>query len=100
MFPFKARKFVWLKTLKASARSCSLTGSPNWMFLNNEKSTRLVGGPSIVPRPPVFTLLPGITPVVGLVWKQAALKYCSNVCGAFAFGSHKVFGRLPAMIAG
>src|ERR1041385_5092939 len=94
------RKFVWLKMLKASARNWKITDSLKWKFLNNEKSTRLVGGPSIVPRPPVLTLFPGIVPVVGLVWKQAVLKYCSNRCGAFALGSHNVFGRLPAIIAG
>ncbi len=33
-------KFVWLKTLNASPRSCRLVLSPSLKFLKSEKSTR------------------------------------------------------------
>src|SRR5688572_33229768 len=92
-------KFVWLKTLKASPRSCRLTRSPKLILLNSEKSTRWVGGPSIVPRPVLLTTL-GATPVVGFSWKQFVLNHCKNVLGAPAFGSQSVLGRLPAISAG
>src|ERR1700686_4676355 len=93
-------KFVWLKTLKASARSCNRTFSPKRMFLNKEKSTRFVGGPLIMPRPALPTTFAAPVPVVGLGWKQAMLNHCSNVWGALAFGSQSTLGRLPAIIAG
>src|SRR2546423_6706056 len=35
----------------------------------------------------------------GFTWKQPVLKYRSNVCGAFAFGSQRTFGLLPATSA-
>src|SRR5256885_17031436 len=91
---------VLLKTLKASPRSCRVAFSPNRMFLNNEKSTRFVGGPLIIPRPAFPTTLATPVPVVGFGWKQEVSNQRSNVCGAFAFGSQSILGRLPAMIAG
>src|ERR1043166_9694913 len=71
------------------------------MFLKIEKSNRFVGGPLTVPRPVLLTTLPnGATPFVGFNWKHAVLNHCRNVCGAFAFGSQSVSGRLPATSAG
>src|SRR3954464_14303954 len=92
-------KFVWLKTLKASPRSCSRTRSLMRMFLNREKSNRFVGGPSMTPRPALPTKF-GKGAAVGFGWTHETLNHCSNVCGAFSFGSHSRFGRLPAMAAG
>src|SRR6185295_14286992 len=95
----KFRKFVWLKTLKASPRSWSLTFSPNRMFLNTERSNRCVGGPSMIPRPPLPTTL-ATGGAVGVFSKQAVLNHWAKVCGAFAFGSHITFARFPAIRAG
>src|ERR671935_715087 len=92
-------KLVWLKTLKASPRSCRRAFSPRLMFLNREKSTRFVGGPLMTPRPALPTTF-GKGGAVGFCWTQEVLNHCSNVCGAPWFGSHSRFGRLPAMMAG
>src|SRR5215467_8614918 len=70
------------------------------MFLNNEKSTRLVGGPLIIPRPPFPTTFATPVPLVGFGWKQEVSNHFSNVCGAFAFGLHVMLGRFPATSAG
>src|SRR5258708_14959848 len=90
--------------LKTSPRSCSFTLSRMRMFLNNEKSKRLVGGPLIIPRPEFPTTFATPVPVVGLGCKHDVATvlaiHDSKVCGAFAFGSHNTFGRLPAIIAG
>src|SRR5215213_463796 len=97
-------KFVLLKTLKTSPRSCSFHVSPKRKFLKVEKSTRLVGGPSIVPRPALPTTFGKPVPVVGLIWKHTEpgvlAIHDSNVCGALAFGSQTTLGRFPAIRAG
>src|ERR1051326_1933661 len=95
----KLLKFVWLKTLNASARSCSFFVSPNEKFLKSGKSRRLEEGPMMMPRP-ALPRANGAVPEVGFGWKHWVLKNFSNVCGAPAFGSHNTFGRLPAMMAG
>src|ERR1700755_688123 len=98
--PTKPRKFVWLKTLKASPRSCSMRFSPKRMFLKSEKSTRYVGGPLTTPRGEVPGVLERLVAVVaGFGWTHAVLNQASSVCGAFAFGSQIRFGRLPATSA-
>src|SRR6185437_11053652 len=97
-------KFVLLKMLKTSPRSCSFQVSPKRKFLNAEKSTRFVGGPWMTPRPPLPTTFGNPVPVVGLIWKHDVVGvfaiHDSKVCGAFAFGSQRTFGRLPATSAG
>src|SRR4051812_3209915 len=92
-------KFVWLKMLKASPRSCRRTLSPKRMFLNREKSKRFVGGPLMIPRAALPTTF-ATGAAVGFDWMHETLNHCSNVCGAFWFGSHTMFGRLPATRAG
>ena len=74
MFPLMVLKFVWLKTLNASPRSCSRVLSPKRMFLNREKSTRFVGGPLMTPRPPL-PMANCAVPEVGFGWRHAVLKY-------------------------
>src|SRR5689334_9328506 len=97
-------KFVWLKILKTSPRNWSFQVSPKRKFLNVEKSTRLVGGPWIVPRPALPTTFATPVPEVGLIWKHTVPGvlpiHDSNVCGAFALTSQVTFGRLPAISAG
>src|SRR5262245_14046494 len=100
LVPARFLKMVLLKTLKASPRSCRATLSPKWMFLNIEKSTRLVGGPLIIPRPAFPTTLATPVPLVGFAWKQEISNHRSNVWGAFAFGLQVTLGRLPATSAG
>src|SRR5581483_3851007 len=90
-------KFVLLNTLNISMRSCSfllLPSLPRPMFLNSEKSTRLVGGPLMAPREPLpgtFGTKAGIG--FGVDWKHAVLNHWRKVCGALALGSQRKFGR-------
>src|SRR5947207_1327228 len=94
-------KFARLNTLKLSARSCSLTlpSSPKLMFLKSEKSTLLVGGPLMTPRPPLPTTL-ATGGATGVFSKQAVLNHISNVCGPPKFGLQITLARLPAIKAG
>src|SRR6266446_6675410 len=94
------RKLVWLKTLKASPRSCRRVVSPKRIFFVMVKSTRFVDGPWTTPRPAVPGTLATGVPAAGLDWKQALVNHSCKVCGALAFGSQRRFGRLPAMAAG
>src|SRR5829696_8517587 len=94
---WKLRKFVWLKMLKTSARSCSRADSVKRMFFDIVKSTRCVGGPSTTPRgvlPNTFWNPNAAVSAVlaGFAWKQAVLNHCEAVCGAFSFGSQSKIG--------
>src|SRR5262245_65269963 len=89
----KPLKFVWLKILKASARSWSERLSLKRTFLDNVKSKRVVPGPSMTPRPAV----PGVfckpvAPAGGFLWKQEVSNHLSTVCGAFLLGSQRKLG--------
>lgn len=94
-------KFVQLKTLKASARSCSRNLSLNRRFFASVKSTLLVEGPLTIPRPPLPTVLVNAVALVsGVAWKQLILKNCSAVLGPPSFGLHKTFGRATVVGGG
>src|SRR2546421_9924733 len=91
MLVLKVVKFVWLKTLKTSNRSCTDFASLNRMFLASVASKRVVGGPRMTLRDSLPTRL---TPAGGLA-KQAVLKYCAKVWGAPALGSQIASGLAP-----
>src|SRR5215471_3561657 len=76
-----AFKFVWLKTLNASARSCALKRSVRDMFLNRLRSCRQNPGPITEPR----AALPGATLALGT--NALVLNHCVMVCAAPALGS-------------
>src|SRR5918992_2093457 len=83
--------------LKTSARNCKRADSVIRMFFDIVKSTRWVGGPSTTPRgvlPSMFWNPNAAVSAVlaGFAWKQAVLKYCAAVCGAFSFGSQSRIG--------
>src|SRR5947209_18639689 len=93
-FVLSALKFVWLKTLNASARSWSRTVSPKRMFFASVKSNRVVGGPITTPLGdvPGTLAMPEVVVVGGLSWKHCVLNHWLTVCGALAFGSQGRFG--------
>src|SRR5215211_2889304 len=96
-------KFVWLKMLKTSPRSCSRYLSLKRTFLKSEKSKRFVGGPLMTPRGALPRVL-DTGAAVGFGWMHEVLGvmsiHATKVCGAFALGSQRRFGRLPATSAG
>src|SRR5438270_11529685 len=67
-------KFVWLKILKTSHRSCSDFDSLKRMFLERVASKRVVGGPMITFR----DSLPPRVDTVGVA-KHAVLNQLANV---------------------
>src|ERR1700752_654786 len=83
--------------LKTSARNWSLTDSAKRRFFDIVKSTRLVGGPSTMPRgvlPKTF-LNPAAavsSVLAGFAWKHAVLNHCVAVCGALSFGLQSRIG--------
>src|SRR5262245_37214505 len=81
-----AFRFVWLNTLNASARSCTLARSVTDKFLNRLRSCRQNPGPITEPR----RALPGATLALGT--NAPVLNHCVMVCGAPEFGSPTWFG--------
>ena len=84
-------KFVWLKMLKTSHRSCTDFDSLNLMLLARVASKRVVGGPVMTLRDSLPTRF---TPA-GTLAKQAVLNHCAKVLAPPEFGSQITSGLKP-----